>query len=189
MALTLIGTFSPTGFTEFATPRVQSAPYTTFSGTTAQDTVGMAGAIALPAGTGTPATALITNIGPEPAWVLIATAAKATTATQATVGAQTVVVADATSIAVGHIVVAVGIPAGTFVTSINSTTIGISQPTTAALSTTTINFVVAVTPTTGIIVNPSPANPLALAYVSSGFLSVLCTNSGSRSILNVAVGA
>jgi len=70
----------------------------------------------------------------------------ATTSTQATVGATTIVVASATNIKVGMLVSAVGIPSYTTVTSVVGTTIGISQGTTAALSATSTTFQMAVYP-------------------------------------------
>jgi hypothetical protein len=64
-----------------------------------------------------------------------------TTATQASVGSYTVVVASAAGIAVGQGVVSTGyIPVGAVVTSVSGTTIGISLPTTAAMSSTSITF-------------------------------------------------
>ena len=57
----------------------------------------------------------------------------ASTATQATVGATTIVVAAATNIQVGDVVEGTGITAGTTVTGITGTTITISAGTTAAI--------------------------------------------------------
>jgi len=74
---------------------------------------------------------------------LTASAAVATTTVASNVasGASVVQLTSATSVAVGQIVAATGIPAGTFVTSVSGTTIVMSQPTTAAIpSTTTITF-------------------------------------------------
>jgi hypothetical protein len=68
----------------------------------------------------------------------------ATTSTQATIGATTIVVASATNIKVGMLVSAVGIPTYTTVTSVVGTTIGLSQGTTAALSATATTFQMAV---------------------------------------------
>jgi hypothetical protein len=69
--------------------------------------------------------------------------AAATTATQATVGASTLVVASATGIVRGQSVFAAGVPPGTTVTFVNSSTstVYISAPTNAALSATPIAFV------------------------------------------------
>jgi hypothetical protein len=186
MALQTLPTFTPSGYAQFATATVFSQ-YVTFAGTNATNSISVPTAIALPAGSG-PATILIENLGPEAAWILIGTAAATTTATQATVGASTIVVASATNIALGQVVIAVGIASGTQVTGISGTTISISQPTTAALSSTAVNFVTPVTASTGIASGPTPAAPLALNYVSSGFICALCTNSGSRSVFNVSVG-
>jgi hypothetical protein len=73
--------------------------------------------------------------------IALGTVAATTTATQATVGSYNVVVASAAGIAVGQGVASTGyIPAGTFVTSVSGTTISISAPTLAALSTTAITF-------------------------------------------------
>ena len=63
-----------------------------------------------------------------------------TTATQATVGATTIVVALATGIVIGYAVAGPGIAPGALVTGISGTTITISLGTTAALSTTTVIF-------------------------------------------------
>jgi hypothetical protein len=63
-----------------------------------------------------------------------------TTATQATVGATTIVVASATGIVIGMFVEGAGIAANTTVTGISGTTITISLGTTAALSTTAVSF-------------------------------------------------
>lgn len=64
-----------------------------------------------------------------------------TTATQATVGSYSIVVASAANLAVGMGVASTGyIPVGAFVTSISGTTIGISLPTTTAMSTTAVVF-------------------------------------------------
>lgn len=64
-----------------------------------------------------------------------------TTATQASVGAYTIVVASATGILVGQGVVSVGyIPVGAFVTAVSGTTITISLPITAAMSSTSVTF-------------------------------------------------
>jgi hypothetical protein len=64
-----------------------------------------------------------------------------TTATQATIGSYSVVVASAAGISAGQGVASTGyIPAGAFVTSVSGTTVNISLPTTAAMSTTAIAF-------------------------------------------------
>jgi hypothetical protein len=64
-----------------------------------------------------------------------------TTATQSTVGSYNIVVASAAGIAVGQGVASSGyIPAGAVVTSVVGTTIGISEATTAAMSSTAVVF-------------------------------------------------
>lgn len=63
-----------------------------------------------------------------------------TTATQATVGSTTIVVASATGIVVGMFAAGAGLAAGCGVTGINGTTITISLATTAVLSTTAVLF-------------------------------------------------
>jgi hypothetical protein len=70
----------------------------------------------------------------------------ATTSTQATIGATTIVVVSATSIKIGMLVTAAGIPSYTTVTAISGTTITLSQGTTAALAATTTTFSMAVYP-------------------------------------------
>ena len=136
-------------------------------------------AVAIPTA-GSPTTLLFTALG-TPVFVALSTAV-ATTATQATVGAQTIVVAIGTSIAIGQLVVAAGVPSGAFVTSVNGTTIGISQGTTAALSATAVNFVAQVTLSTGVAVT---ANwPVPLAINSNTFISYISSNGGSPAIGN-----
>jgi hypothetical protein len=180
MALQTVATFTPSGYASLVTPPpIQSdplginLPY-----------LGIANTIALPAGS-TPATVLINNLGPEPAIVLIGTAAATTTAT-ASAGSKTLTVASGSSIAIGQAAIAAGIPQGAVVASVSGTTVTINMATTAALSTTTINFVTTVTLSTGTAVQPN--NSLALAYVSSGFISAICANGASRAILDIAVG-
>ena len=180
MALTLIGTFSPSAyFSLVSPPPVQSDP-----AGIKFPYIGLANTIALPAGS-SPATILIANLGPEPAAVAATTAAATTTATAAS-GSTTLTVASATSIAVGQAAIATGIPQGAVVTAISGTAVTINLPTTAALSTTAISFVVPVTLATGTFVQPG--GQLALAYVSNGFISGICANGGSRAILEGAVG-
>jgi hypothetical protein len=67
--------------------------------------------------------------------------AATTTATQATVGAGALTVASATGIVRGQTVFAAGVPPGTTVSFVNGTTVYISAPTNAALSSTPIAFV------------------------------------------------
>ena len=171
MALTLVPTFTPSGYTTLVTP-----PPVTNTSAGLIPYQGIANTVVLPAGSA-PATILINNLGPEPASVLATTAAKTTTATAAS-GATVLTVADATSIAIGQAAIAVGIPQGAIVKAIASTAITISVATTAALSTTTINFVAQVTLATGIAVQPN--NPVAIAYGSNTFISAICANGGSR---------
>ena len=184
MALTLVGTFTPSGYAQFATAQDPGIS-TTFTGFYTTNPRAIPTAIALPAGS-TPATVLISNAGPEPCWVSIA-AATATTTGTATAGSTAVTLASGTSVAVGQVVVGAGIAPGTFVLVISGTALTLSQPTTAALSTTALNFVTPVTPSTGTLIQPGVA-PLALAYVSSGFVCALCLNASSRSVLNISVG-
>ena len=68
------------------------------------------------------------------------TVVASTTATQATIGSTTIVVASATGIVVGMSVEGIGIAAGTNVTGVNSTTITISLGTTAVLSASAVAF-------------------------------------------------
>jgi hypothetical protein len=73
--------------------------------------------------------------------IALGNVAATTTATQATVGSYSIVVASAAGIAVGQAVVSTGyIPVGAYVSSVSGTTIGISLPTTAAMSTTALTF-------------------------------------------------
>jgi hypothetical protein len=72
-----------------------------------------------------------------------------TTATQASVGATTIVVASATNLAVGQSVEGAGIAANTLVTAISGTTITISLGTLAALSSTTVAFTSSTVPAVG----------------------------------------
>ena len=137
-------------------------------------------AVAIPTA-GSPTTLLFTALG-TPVFVALSTAVATTTATQATVGALTIVVVVGTSIAIGQLVVAAGVPSGAFVTSVNGTTIGISQGTTAALSATAVNFVAQVTLSTGVAVT---ANwPVPLAINSNTFISYISSNGGSPAIGN-----
>jgi uncharacterized protein YybS (DUF2232 family) len=180
MALATLPTFTPSAVIALVTPPPTqsdpagiSFPY-----------FGIANTVALPAGS-SPATVLITNLGPEPAFVLIATAVATTTGT-ASAGSLAVTLASGTSVVVGQAVVGTGIAQGTFVSAISGTALTLSQVTTAALVGGTLNFVAPVAPATGTAVQAG--GELALAYVNSGFFSAFCTNGGSRAILNVAVG-
>jgi hypothetical protein len=142
--------------------------------------------LALPAGS-SPATVLIQNLGPEPAIVLLTTAAATTTGTVAA-GSKSMTVASGTSIAVGQAVIdsAGKLNEGTFVAAVSGTAVTLSQPALGAMSSAAVNFVLPVTLTTGIAV--TPWWPLALAYASNTFVSAVCGNPGSRSVLNLAVG-
>lgn len=80
------------------------------------------------------------NFGIAAALAVTETAAT-TTATQATVGANTLTVADAAGIVRGQSVFAAGVPPGTTVHYISGTTIYLSAVTTAALSSTPVAFV------------------------------------------------
>lgn len=181
MALQTYPTLTPSGYLTFSVPPsrnsdpsgVQPAPYSPVANTQP-----------LPAGS-TPDKALITNVGSDSVFVVLTTAAKTTTATAA-VGATVLTVASATSIAVGQAVLATGVPDGTFVTSVSGTAIGISQPVTAALSTTTINFVAPVTSNTGNAIAPNGV--VSLAYGSNTFVSAICGGGSGRAVVNVAVG-
>lgn len=180
MALTLIPTFTPSGYLTLNTPPVpppdptgMNTPY-----------VAKANTLALPAGS-SPATVLIQNIGPDPVYVLLTAAAASTTGT-APSGSKTVTVASATGIAVNQAVIGVGLAEGTVVQAISGTTVTLNRPTVAALSTTALSFVVQVTPQTGIAVHIYA--PIALAYVASGFISVINTSGSSNATVNVAVG-
>lgn len=150
-----------------------------------------------------PTTLLITNLGPEAAYVSLTTAAATTTATQATVGSYTIVVASNAGIVVGQNVLGVGIadgvaiPAGylqyvnavqtTTVLAISGTTITLSNPTTAALSGTTVNFVACLPLGTGLpVLSNVAAVPLVIG--SNTFVQAICSNPQSRSILSLSVG-
>jgi len=185
MALNLIPTFTPSAtFLLVTPPPTQSDPLGI-----SMPYQGIANTVALPAGS-SPATVLITNLGPEPAFMGLGTAVATTTGTAAA-GVKAVTLASGASVAVGQAVIAVGVPQGTVVSAISGSGSGailtLSQATTAALSTTTIVFVAPVTPATGIAVMPNQP-PVALDYVSSGYLSAICTVGASRAILSVAVG-
>lgn len=145
--------------------------------------VPIATTVALPAGS-SPTTVLVTNLGAEAAFVALTTAAATTTAT-GTAGSTTITVASSTSIATGQAAIAVGIAVGTYVVAVSGTTVTLSQPITAGLSGTTINFVTQVTPTTGVAVTAQ--SPVALAYGSNTFVSARCS-SAVGAFLNVAVG-
>ncbi len=191
MALTTIPTFTPSGFLQMSTP---PAPLPNATEGYLPPLYGnVANTLALPAGS-SPATVLIQNLGPEAAVVLLTTAAATTTGT-ASAGSVTVTLTSGTDVAVGQAVVGPGMNQGTFVAAISGTTLTISQPTTEAITTGSgsLNFIVPVTlpPASGqnaVLVPPMPAPPVALAYVASGFISAVCLNPGSRSVLAVSVG-
>ncbi len=178
--LATIPTFTPSGYLQMCAPApLPPDP----SGNLPPYYGSRANTLALPAGS-SPATVLIQNLGPEPAIVLLTTAAATTTGT-ASSGSTALTVASGTSIAVGQAVIGTGINPGTLVASVSGTAVTLSQPTIAAVSG-TVNFVVPVTLETGIAV--TPFWPLALAYGSNTFISAISLNPSSRSILNVAVG-
>jgi len=72
-----------------------------------------------------------------------------TTATQATIGSTTIVVALATGISIGQAVEGFGIQPNTLVTGVSGTTITISLATTGVLSTTNVIFTSSIAPVTG----------------------------------------
>lgn len=78
------------------------------------------------------------------------TTSVATTATQATIGASTIVVASATGIVVGQSIEGSGIQLNSLVTGISSTTITISLPTIGVLSTTNVVFTSHASPAVGL---------------------------------------
>jgi hypothetical protein len=184
MALATIPTFTASGYLQMSTP---PAPLPNASSTAYPPLYGsVPNTLALPAGS-SPATVLIQNLGPEPAIVLLTTAAATTTGTVAA-GSMAMTVASGTSIAVGQAVIdsAGKLKQGTFVAAVSGTAVTLSQPALGAMSGAAVNFVVPVTLSTGIAV--TPWWPLALAYVASGFISAISASPGSRSVLNVAVG-
>lgn len=164
MAVTTVPTFTPTGYAQFA---AQAFPTT----------------IALPAGTA-PATVIVSCLGPDPAIVVLGTAAATTTGT-ASSGSTALTVASATGIVLGQNVVGTGLQPGTQVQKIVGLVITLTLPTTAALAAAAVNFITALTLSTGMAAMPSV--PLALAYGANTFISAIAF-SGSRSVLNVAVG-
>ena len=180
MAINLIGTFTPSAtFTLVTPPPTKSDPLGI-----SMPYAGIANTVALPAGS-SPATVLITNLGPEPAFISMGTAVVSPTGT-AIAGSTAVTLSSGTSVVAGQAVVGTGIAEGTFVQAINGTALTLSQPTTAVLAGGTLSFVAPVTQATGIVVQVN--TPLSLDYVGSGFLSALCTVGASRAILSVAVG-
>jgi hypothetical protein len=116
--------------------------------------------------------------------VALGTVNATTTATQATVGSYSIVVASAAGIAVGQGVASTGyISAGTYVTSVSGTTIGISAPTLAAMSTTAITFGVdgSWTYTPNIVVpNVLGANGTATDITSTGTGAVTYSAYGAQ---------
>lgn len=180
-----LSTFAPSGQTQFATATF-GPTFTSFSGISYNQPLSVATAIALPAGSA-PSSVLIENLGPETAMLTIAGAAAVTTAT-ASAGSLTITVASATGILVGQVVVNGGaLSPGTAVAAISGTTVTLTQPLLLALSSTTLSFITAVTAASGIAC--VPGSPLALSYVSSGFVCAICQNYGNHSILSVSVGS
>src|ERR1039457_3919014 len=107
MALNLIGTFTPSATFALVTPPPTQSnplginlPY-----------AGIANTVALPAGS-SPASVLITNLGPEPAFVSLGVAVVSPTGT-ANAGSTAVTLSAGTSVAVGQSVVGTGIAQGT----------------------------------------------------------------------------
>jgi hypothetical protein len=113
-------------------------------------------------------------------------------------------VTSATGIAVGQIVLGVGIAGGvnipatisgqypnsvavTVVTGISGTTITLSSPTTAALSTTTLVFVASLVLGAGLVVMPRSA-PIPLVIGSNTYLQAVSLNPQVGVQLNIAVG-
>jgi hypothetical protein len=184
MALTLYPTFTPSGWLNFATALVQLQGVTQ-TGIPQFGSVAAPTGAKLPAGT-SPASVLISNIGPDPAVVAIAAATASTTGT-ATAGSTALAVTSGTSIAVGQVVVGVGIAPGTVVASVSGTAVTLSIPTIAALSTTAVAFLNAIGYQSGIVVQPGNP-PLGLAYVSSGYIQALCYNQSGKAVLNITVG-
>lgn len=164
--------------------------------------LGVSNAFPLPAGS-SPTTCIVTNLGNETVYVNLITPAASTTATQATVGVSTIVVASASSIAVGQVVIGAGIaggpviPAGylqypngvqrTTVVAINGTTITLSAPITAALSSTSVVFVTPVVLGSGLAL-PQGWSTVPLAIGSNTYIQMVCAALQSSSLVNVAVG-
>jgi hypothetical protein len=155
---------------------------------------GYAQAVAIPTA-GTPTTLLFTCLG-LPMMLLLTTAAATTTGTVAA-GSTAMTVTVGTSIAVGQLVVGVGIVPGTTVAAVSGTAVTLSQAAAAALSSTTVNFIVPVTNATGIAVTAT--FPLPLVIGSNTFISYISyaggypsyggyPGSGLTSLVNVAAG-
>ena len=155
-------------------------PVPTLSAIIPQDTMLITGlqypqAVAIPT-TGSPTTLLFTCLS-LPGIVALVAATATTTGTQATVGAKTIVVASATSLVVGQLVVGVGIQLGTTVTAISGTTITLSNGITAALSSTTVNFIAAMHDASGGVA-VTPNAPVAIVIGANTFIVYLSATGG-----------
>jgi hypothetical protein len=183
MALTLVGTFTPSGYLTFQTAKNPGVS-NTFNGGVAYNPFAVPTGYALPAGS-SPATVLIENAGPDACVVLISAAAESPTGT-ANAGSTALTVSSGTGIVVGQAVVGAGIAPGTTVAAVSGTAVTLSLATTAAVSS-TVNFLTVLTLQTGIMIQPG-TSPLALDYVSSGFIQALAIAPNGASTVNVAVG-
>jgi len=172
MAVSTLPVFTPTGYTQVTAKYYPQA-------------------VALPL-VGGETSALIQNIGPAPAVVLLGVTARATTGTVAA-GSTAMTVANGTSVAVGQLIVGVGIVSGTYVAAVSGTAVTLSLAASAALSSTTVNFIASVTNATGIVVLPN--NMLPLGIGSKTYLTYICQSGGysggasSTAALNIAVGS
>ena len=180
-------------------------PLTAFTWQQSSTIVALGSPNAFPIPTGSsPTMMLVENLGAEEAEIGLTTPAATTTATQTKVGSTTIVVANASGIAVGQIALAAGLtnayvipisnsyiyPNGTavtYVTGISGTTITLSAPTIASMSGTTINFVAQLTIGTGIVVQPH-IQPTPLAIGSNTYIQTICKVFSSNAVLNVSVG-
>ena len=119
-------------------------------------------------------TALITVLG-LPVVVAAATPAASTTATAAA-GATTITLASGTSVALGQLIVGVGIAPGTTLIAGAGTSWTLSQPATAALSGTAVDLLASITNSGGVMVNQN--SPLALGIGSNTYLIYLSQSGG-----------
>ena len=148
-------------------------------------------------------TALITVLG-LPVVVAAATPAASTTATAAA-GATTITLASGTSVAQGQLIIGAGIVPGTYLEAGSGTSWTLSQPTTAALSTTAVDLVAPISKSGGVMVNQNWPLPLGigtntyLVYISQsggyptygpvGNTTSLVTQSAPQAQINIAVGS
>jgi hypothetical protein len=128
---------------------------------------------------------LITNAGPDPAWVLLTTAAASPTGSAGSAGALSFTVSSNSDIALGQATIGTNIPAGAYVTGISGTTITVNVPLTGVVSG-TVNFVTQVTTHSGQVV--TTPTPIALAYGSNTYISAITNNPQGRAVLSVSVG-